>query len=146
VSHLYEAALLVTPAAGPVPLATILAGSGTRAEVREICVSFQALTTGTNVQLGRPAAAGTGGSSAGLVVQAMDSADTAGRTTLVTTFVTAQPTAPANAMRICRLSAVASGWAWTWEPGELIIPASGQLILWLLSGQGSYDISVKVAE
>jgi hypothetical protein len=146
VSHLYEASLALTPAVGPVPLATLLAGSGTQCEVREIIISFSAQTTGTNIQVGRPAALGTGGSSAGNLVQALDENDVAGQTTLVGTFVTVQPTAPAVAMRINRLSNVGSGWAWTWEPGELLIAPSGQLVLWLLSGQGSYDVSVKVAE
>jgi hypothetical protein len=126
-------------------MATLLAGA-VQAHVREIVVSATAITTGTNVQLGRPAANGTGGMSAGSLVQQTDADDAAGLTSLVSAFVTAQPTAPTVAMRIERLSAQGSAFGWQWEPGELVIPAAGQLILWLLAGQGSFDIFAQVGE
>lgn len=150
-AHLYEAATEVTPAGGtitgPVPVATVLAGASTRCEIREISVSVVAATSGQNIQLGFPAAAGTGGSSAGPVVQAADGSDIAGQAVLVTTFVTLAPTAPTVAMRQYRNSTVAGcGFTATWEPGELVLAPGGQFTVWLLTGTATLDVYVKVAE
>jgi hypothetical protein len=152
VAHLYEAAGTVSPAVppvaitGPAPLATILAGA-VRCEIREISVSVISGTAGQNIQLGRPAAAGTGGSSAGALVQATDGSDAAGQATLVTTFVTTQPTAPAAPMRQYRDSTVAGcGFLAQWDAGEMVLAPSGQLVIWLLTGTAAFDVSVRVAE
>lgn len=145
-AHLYEASVSVAVAASG-PVATIAAGSGTACEVREITfASIGAGTVAFEGGPGRPAAAGTGTLAGGLV-QALDPDDPAGQATLVTAFGTSQPTAPAVLLRRCRLTTGnGCGWAWTWAPGELVIPAGSQLVIWALQGTLQVGCSVKVAE
>jgi len=145
VSRLYEAAAQQTITSAGL-IAAVVTGA-LACDVREICVS--SVGTGTTAfegGPGRPAANGTG-TLTGSLVQALDDGDVAGVTTLVTAFGTAAPTAPAVLMRRGRLTTGSGcGWAWTWEPGELVIPPGSQLVVWMLSGNLVVDCYVKVAE
>jgi len=154
VSHLYEAAVQTPSITAVIPVATVVAGAQ-RAEVRELCVSTAVTASLATILVGRPAVAGAGALT-GALVQATDSADAAGLTTLVagptnSCFGTSAPTAPAVAMRqfVINGTAAGGGVVFAWEPGELVIPASGQLVVWLLlSGGGAitFDVFAKVAE
>jgi hypothetical protein len=147
VSRLYEVAISVTLSGTAGPLATILAGTGTQCEVREVTCSTVGTATGRlEMEIGRPGSAGTGAAT-GTLVQALDADDVAGQATLVTSFATTQPTIPSPFMRR-QLCGTVNGSAFTavWGPGSLIIAPGAQLVLWSLAGNGTFDCYVKVAE
>jgi hypothetical protein len=145
-SHLFEIGLQKTTGAAAGPVVTLLTAAGQRAEVREIGV-FATTAVAGEVGLGRPAAAGSGAAT-GTLGQALEFADTASVTTLVTSFATSQPTAPANPFRRVQLPAViGAGVVWVWGPGELIVPVSANLVVWQFSGAAvTYDCYVKYLE
>jgi hypothetical protein len=146
VAHLYEAAVQTASLSTVTAVATVLAAAGQRAEVRELSVFANVSSVACNIGFGVPAANGTGAAT-GSLVQAVNPDDVAGVTTLVTSFATTQPTAPAVFTRQYRLSALTgTGVYAVWEPGELIVPASGQFVVWLLAGTATFDVSVKAAE
>jgi hypothetical protein len=132
VTHLYQAGVSKTTGAAAGPIATLVTASSPRAEIVEIGV-FATTAVASTVQLGRPAAAGTGGLT-GQLGQAMDPNDVAGASTLVTSFATTQPTAPTNVMAVIGLPGViGAGMVWTWNRGEFILPISSNLVLWQLT-------------
>lgn len=147
-TQLYEAALqkVTTAAAGPV--ATLLAGSAARPDVREIWITMaSAPATGPTLGLGRPAAAGAGAAT-GVLGQATDISDPAATCTLTSSFATTQPTAPTIPLRRISLpNAIGAGIGWAWDRQDLNIPASGNLVIWQYSVLAvTYDVWVKWEE
>ena len=120
--------------------------SGSRAIIREIGISATTAVAG-EVGIGKPAAAGVG-TLTGTLGQALDQADTAAVTELVTSFGTTQPTAPASPYRRFQLPAViGAGIVWVWDPNTFIIPVSANLVLWQFSAVAvTYDFYVAWAE
>lgn len=145
-SHLYEVAVTKTTGAAAGPVATLLTASAPRAEIREIGV-FATTSVAGEIGLGRPAAAGSGAAT-GSLAQALDAADSAAASTLVTSFATTQPTAPAIPFRHIQLPATAgAGVVWVWAPGELIVPVSANLVIWQFSAAAvNYAVYVKLVE
>lgn len=142
----YEVGLSKTTGAAAGPITTLVTASGSRAVVREIGV-FATTAVAGEIGIGRPAAAGSG-TLTGTLGQALDSADVAALTTLVTSFGTSQPTAPTNFFRRCQLPAViGAGIVWVWEPQEFVLPVSANLVIWQISTAAvTYDTYVKWAE
>jgi hypothetical protein len=132
----------------PLVVVTIIAGASAQSNVIEFAASVTSFTGAGNAALGVPAAKGTG--SAGVALQPLDPSDAAAQTHLVAgAFATTQPTAPANPFRQFSwpgATAVGAGVTYGWDVGELVIPAGGQLVLWLLSGTVTMHGYVKVAE
>jgi hypothetical protein len=143
----YELGYSAAIGAGPLVIVTLIATSRP-AMVLEFGVSLKAVTTGGDLVLGVPASNGSG--SAGTALQPLNPSDPAPSAALVSgAFATTQPTAPANPFRHFNWPTAAGGGTeamWMWEPGELIVPAGGQLVLWEVSGQGTFGGYVKVAE
>lgn len=146
--YLFEASASSATSAAAGPIATILAAAAPARlpEIREIGVFASTAVAGT-VGLGKPAAAGiTPGTS--VTVDRDNPADgTAGATKLVTTWTTA-PTAPGVLKRQVQLAAtIGTGVVWVWGPGELVVPANGNLVIWQVSSAAvTYSVYVKVAE
>jgi hypothetical protein len=152
--HIYEIAVAKTTTAAAIHIATILGAApaaSTRApEIREIGITLTSAVA-AEVGLGFPAAAGTGGNTTVSTAQAVNAADPAGHTLLVSAFTTLQPTAPTNFFRRSQLPGViGAGIIWVWQPGEFILQnfnLSGNLCLWQFTASViSYDVYVKVAE
>jgi len=150
--HIYEAALTKTTTAAAVAIASIvpatLAAGVRQAEVREIGI-FISPTTATPVGIGYPAAAGAG-TATSVTVQGSP-VDGAGHTTLVSSYATTQPTAPATYMRRTDLAGTAgSGVIFVWNPGEFILwsgaAINAPVIFQISAASVTYDIYVKVAE
>jgi len=148
-SHLYELGLTVPAAATGTAFLTIAAGAASQAEVRQVTVSQLSGSTRIEPGLGRPAAPGTG-TITGTALQPGDPDDSAANTLLVLAggFGTTQPTVPAVFLRDYMEAAVVGGTGiWTWEPGELVLAPSGQLVLWqVFASTGVCDVYVRVAE
>jgi hypothetical protein len=146
VAHLYEVGLAKTTGAAAGPITTLVTAAGARAEIREIGV-FQTTGVAGEVGLGRPAAAGTG-TLTGSLGQALDAADAASVTELVTSFGTLQPTAPTIPFRRIQLpGTVGAGVVWVWEPGALLVAVSAQLVVWQFSALAvGYDVYMKYVE
>jgi hypothetical protein len=144
-TQLYEAAIQVAKSAAAGPIATLVASSTSRPDVREIGLFATTAVSGT-IGIGRPAAVGVTPTMTPLG-QATDQADPAATCALVTTFGTA-PTAPSVFMRRITLPAViGAGVVWTWEPQALNVPASGNLVIWQISTAAvTYDLYVKWEE
>jgi hypothetical protein len=142
----YEVGLTKTTGAAAGPITTLLTAAGSRAVIREIGI-FATTAVAGEIGIGRPAAVGTGAAT-GTLGQALDSADVAALTTLVTSFATTQPTAPTNFLRRVQLPAViGAGIVFVWEPQEFIVPISANLVIWQISALAvTYDTYVKWAE
>lgn len=143
---LYEVGLQKTTGAAAGPIETLVTAAGSRAKIEEIGV-FATTAVAGEVGLGRPAANGAG-TLTGTLGQALDPADAASVTTLVTSFGTTQPTAPTNFMRRIQLPAtIGAGVIWTWNISELIVPVSANLVIWQISAAAvTYDVYVKYRE
>lgn len=141
----YEIGYASASVTGPLVVVTLIAATR-QLHLLEFGIGTTGQVTTGPVALGTPAAAGTG--STGTVLQATDPSDPAASAHLVTgAFATTQPTAPAVPFRQFSLpTASVAGVAWGWEPGELIVPTGGQLVLWLISGQYTFIGYIKVAE
>jgi hypothetical protein len=148
-ARVYEAAVTKTTGAAAGPIANPIAGTR-RASILEIGF-FATTAVAGEVGLGRSAGTAVGALT-GTLVQAGDTSDEAGTTTLTTSFATTQPTAPTNFTRRIQLPAtIGAGIIWTWAPGELIIPATSPLVnpftIWQISSAAvTYDVYVKVLE
>jgi hypothetical protein len=145
-AHLYAAGVTKTTGAAAGPIATVLTAAGSRGEILEIGV-FIASAVAADIGIGRPAANGVGGAT-GVVVQAEDSNDVAGVTTLVSSFATTQPTAPTNPMRRISLPAtIGAGIIWSWNPSELMVPVSSNFVIWQFTAVAvAYNCYVRVRE
>jgi len=148
VARLYEAGILTAAAGAAGPVATVAAGAAA-CEIRELSVvNSSNATRAGNIQVGRPAAAGTG-TLTGSAVQPLDPSDVTGLAMLVTAFGTAAPTAPAVWQRAWKQAtgAPSLGVVMVWEPGELVLAASGQLVVWADAAVAcTFSIFVKVFE
>lgn len=147
-TQLYSVGLQKVTGAAAGPIATFLAGSATRPDIREIgvfCASAPA--TGPSIGLGRPAANGAGAAT-GTLGQALDPADPAATSTLVTSFATTQPTSPASFFTRMTLSPViGSGFVWTFGYNELAVAASQNLVIWQISALAvTYEVYIKFEE
>ena len=152
--HLYEIGLPKTTGAAAGIIAAVnpaAIAAGTRMpEIREIGI-FNQSGVAAEVGIGYPAAVGTGGASTSGTVQALNPIDAAGHTTVITLYVTLQPTAPTNFMRRAEIQAVVgAGVIFTWQPGEFALWQGAALftpVIWQISALAvTYDIYVKVAE
>lgn len=153
-NHIYELGLQKTTAASAGPVATIvplaLAAGVQPAYILEMGI-FNVSGVAAEIGVGFPAAAGTGGSSAGGTVQPVVPWLNAGDTQVITTFVTLQPTAPVNFLRRAELQAVVgAGIIWTWDRDEFPTWAGAtipQVVIWQISTLAvTYDFYLKVAE
>ena len=148
-TQLYMAALQKVTGAAAGPIATLLAPAGARPDIREIGIFVaSAPATGPTIGFGRPAAVGAGGASGGLLGQATEPADPAATCTLAPAFVTTQPTAPAIPMtRITLPPSIGAGMVWTFNPQELAVAQSGNLVLWQFSALAvTYEVYMKWEE
>lgn len=147
-TQLYSVGLQKVTGAAAGPIATFLAGSATRPDIREIGVFVaSAPATGPTVGLGRPAAAGAGAAT-GSLGQALDPADPAATSTWVTSFATTQPTAPTVFFnRMTMPNVIGAGMVWTFGINELAVAASGNLVLWQVSALAvTYEVYIKFEE
>jgi hypothetical protein len=148
VTQLYEAAVQKVTSAAAGPIATFVAGSAARPDIREISITLaSAPTAGPSVGIGRPAGLGSG-TLTGALGQATDVNDPAGTSTLVSAFGTTQPTAPAVPMRRISLpNAIGAGVIWTWDRQDLNVAPSGNLVIWQFTALAvTYDIYIKFEE
>jgi hypothetical protein len=145
-SHLYEVGLAKTTTNAAGPIVTLVTAASPRAEIREIGV-FATTAVAGEVGLGRPAAVGVGALT-GSLGQALDAADVAAASTLVTSFATTQPTAPTVPFRRIQLpGTVGAGVVWVWEPGALLVAVSANLVVWQFSAAAvGYDCYMKFVE
>lgn len=110
--------------------------SGARTRLMELHV-FLTAATASLIGLGRPAAKGVAPTSP-VVFQPEDSADGTMLTTAAVAWTTTEPTIPAQFLRSVQLpGAIGAGIIWTFGPNGLLIPTSGTLVLWNLSGIGA---------
>lgn len=124
---LYSLGINTTAAASAAAYAE-LRSSTQRMYLREIGFFCNAATS-SSVGLGRPAAIGVTPTSPITGLQ-VDSADAAPGGTTAIAWGTA-PTVPANFLRRVVLPAtIGAGLIWTFNRGELVIPASNSLVLW----------------
>jgi hypothetical protein len=141
----YETGYASASVTGPLRVVTLIAATRPF-HLLEFGIGTTGQVTVGPVALGPPAVLGTG--SAGTALTAVNPSDPAASAHLVTgAFATIQPTAPAVPYRQFSLpSASVAGTVWGWEPGELIVPTGGQLVLFLISGQYTFIGYIKVAE
>lgn len=120
----------------------IRASSGQRVRVKEIGISL-VTAAATVIGIGRPAAIGTTPTSP-LAVLPEDPNDVTGTTTTAMAWATG-PTVPASFFR--RWSFPATIGAGLILPfNNLVIPASGSLVLWNILGGATLDVHVTVDE
>lgn len=130
-TYKYLAGVQKVTGAAAGPIVTFVAGAGVRPDVIEIGV-FVASTpaTGPTIGLGRPAAAGVGAAT-GSLGQAGRVGDPAAGSTLASSFATTQPTAPTVPMaRIALPPTIGAGMVWRFGSNDLVLPASGNLVVW----------------
>lgn len=144
----YNAGVTKTTSAAAGPIVTLAPGSR-RVSILEIGI-FATTAVASNIGIGRPSNT-PAGTLTGTLVQAEDPADEAGTITLTTAFGTTQPTAPSNYMRRFTLPAViGAGIVWTWNYGDLIVPASSfatSLVVWQISTAAvTYESYIRVLE
>jgi hypothetical protein len=140
---LYSAAVTTPAAAAGATYATIRASSTDRLKIREIGCFLNAATA-SSIQLVRPSNTPVATTSA--LGQAQDPADPASTGNVDTAWSTA-PTIGSNVpMRRAVLPHVAgNGIIWTFPPGqEIIIPASGWLVVWNHGGAAGSAMSLYV--
>jgi hypothetical protein len=152
--HIYELGLQKVSGAAAGALLSVMPltlAAGVRPpEIREITITSVS-GVAAEVGIGYPAAAGTGGISTQVTFLPLSPFDAAGHTTLVTAYVTAQPTAPANYFRRQEIQPVVGGGAtWAWNPGEWMLWVGATIpapVIFQISALAvTYDINVKVAE
>lgn len=145
--QLYEVGLSKTTTAAAGPILTLLTSSTARPDIREIGIFIAPTAAAAQIGIGRPAAAGTG-TATGTLGQATDSGDPAATCTLVSSFATTQPTAPANFLRRADLPAtVGAGIIWSWPPNSFNVPVSSNLVIWQISAAiVTYDIYIQWEE
>jgi hypothetical protein len=145
--QLYEAAVNKTTGAAAGPIATFVAGSAAKPDIREIGIFVATGGSSIQVGLGRPAAAGVGAAT-GTLGQALDPNDPAATSTLASSFATTQPTAPTNFMRRIDLpNATGAGIMWVWGYNEMSVASSANLVIWQISALAvTYDIYIKFEE
>ena len=142
----YELGFTSGAITGPLVAVTIIAATRP-AMLLEFGVSTAAATVAGDVILGVPATTGTG--SAGTAFQALNPSDPAASAHLVAgAFATTQPTAPANPFRRFGIPQPTAGVGiiWGWDPGELVIPTGGQVVLWAVAAAATFKGYAKVAE
>lgn len=145
-ARVYEAGAQKVSAASASQILSLITGTR-RASILEFGV-FAVTAVAGEIGLGR--ATGTGSTPTSVTVQAMDSADEAGTSSL--TSYASGIAAPSNFMRRIQLPAtIGAGVIWTWAPGEFTVPAStttsGAPVLWQISTAAvTYDVYVKVLE
>lgn len=144
-TQLYEAGIQRVTGAAAGNIATLVAPSTSRPDIREIGI-FNTSGVACTIGYGRPAAPWSAPAMTPLG-QAADAADPNATCALVTSGTTA-PTAPAVFMRRITLPAVVgSGIIWAFEPQSLNVPQSGNLVIWQTSALAvTYDLYVKWEE
>lgn len=136
---LYRGAMRTTGAAAGAAFAALRAGTGQRLYVREIGLY---LTAATALSLGIIRAVTMGTASTSLVGQACDSAD-ATATGNVDSAWSAVPTiGTAYLDRITLPAAAGAGLILPYGRGELVIPASGSVLLWNLGAAAGPALDV----
>lgn len=145
-TQLYSAGVTKVTTAAAGPIATLVAPSTCRPDVREIGL-FVSSAVAPVIGLGRPAAVGAGALT-GSLGQAMDPNDPAATCTLTTSFATTQPTAPAIPLyRMSLPAVVGAGFVWTFGVNELTISPSGNFVIWQFSAAiVTYDLFAKWEE
>jgi len=119
---------------------TIITTSGIRATILEVGI-FSASATTQTFGLGRPAAVGVGATSA-VAGLAEDSSAPAASTTSCLAWTTTYPTAPTQFFRRIDLPAtVGTGIIWTFPRG-LIVPISGNIVIWNITLTVASDVYV----
>lgn len=147
-TQLYMAGVQKVTGAAAGPIATLVAPSTTRPDIREIGIFVaSAPATGPTVGFGRPAAVGAGAAT-GALGQATEPADPAALCTLAASFATTQPTAPAVPMaRITLPPSIGAGMVWTFDPNTMAVAQSGNLVLWQFSALAvTYEVYMKWEE
>ena len=134
-TYRYMAAAQKITGAAAGPIVTLAAGSAVRPDIVEIGIFVaSAPATGPTIGFGRPAAAGSGGNTTAVLGQAGQTTSPAAGSNLVSAFVTTQPTAPTVPMtRITLPPSIGAGMVWRLDSNELVLAASGQLVLWQFS-------------
>lgn len=114
------------------------------AEIREIGFALAAATA-TTIGLGRPAAIGITPTSP-VTLLGGRSNQPAATVTSALAWGTG-PTVPVNFIRRIGLpAAIGNSWAWTFGPGELVIPVSSSIVLWNLATNSVLDAYVSIEE
>ncbi len=147
-TQLYMAAVQKVTGAAAGPIATLVAASTSRPDIREIGVFVSSVpASGPTIGIGRPAAVGAGAAT-GALGQATEPADPAALCTLAASFATTQPTAPSVPMaRLSLPPAIGAGMVWTFDPNTLAVAQSGNLVLWQFTALAvTYDVYVKWEE
>ncbi len=125
---LYAIAQLTTGTAAASAAIELRASASDRLEVREIGLTLNAATA-TTLGLGRPGAIGVTPTSP-LTLVAQDTAASAATAQTALAWGTG-PTIPGTFLRRAAFPAtIGAGIIWSFGPGELVIPASGSLIVW----------------
>jgi hypothetical protein len=114
-----------------------------RARIMEIGI-FMAAATASVVGIGRPAAIGTSPTSPQTVLPE-DPGDPAGTVTTCLAWG-GVPTVPANFLRRVNLPAVIGAGVILTFPRGLILPISGEIVLWNITATGVMDVHVVVDE
>jgi hypothetical protein len=131
---LYRGAIRTAGAAAGAAFAALRSGAGKRLYVREI--GFYLANTNA-LSLGIVRAATVGTASASLPALACDPADAAGTGTLDSAWSTAPTIGTAFLDRVTLPGAAGAGLILPYSRGELVVPASGSLLLWNVgSGAG----------
>lgn len=147
-TQLYEVALQKVTGAAAGPIVTLLVGATARPDLRELGIFVSsAPATGPTIGVGRPAAVGAGAAT-GSLGQSTDVNDPAAACTLVSSFATTQPTAPAIfTRRISLPNVIGAGVVWTWEPQAFNVGPAGNLVVWQASALAvTYDVYMKWEE
>lgn len=115
-----------------------------RPRIRELKVSC-ATAVAAALGLGRPAAIGVTPTSP-VLCQPFDPNEPAATASVALAWATG-PTIPTNFLdRLSLPATIGAGYVWTFDRGELIVPASGSLILWNLALNPTFDIGVVIEE
>ena len=133
----YEIGLRTTGVANASTSCENRAGSK-RVQVHELGITLQAATA-TTLGLGRPANSGSVAGGTNNAPIAGDNGDSAALVGAYLAGWTTVPTAPASFLRRIGFPAtIGSGLIWTFR--DLVIPASGSLVLWNLAANGVLDL------
>jgi len=131
---LYRGAIRTAGAAAGAAFAALRSGAGRRLYVREI--GFY-LANANALSLGIVRATKVGTASISLAAQTCDTADAAGAGTLDSVWSTAPTIGTAFLDRVTLPAAAGAGLILPYGCGELVVPASGSLLLWNVgSGAG----------
>jgi len=136
---LYRGAVRTSGAAAGAAFAALRAGTGKRLYVREIGFYLSAATA---LSLGFIRAATVGTASTSLVGLACDPADGAATGTVVSAWSAAPTIGAAYLDRMTLPAAAGAGLILPYGRGELVIPASGSLLLWNLGAAAGPTLDV----